>query len=731
MIESSKELLVSTSISQKLILQLHTLKEQAENWIVKAKDLIDLPIQLDDSNKEFDVELYEEKLPTFGEFQILVKEAEEDADLVRLNLNPYLDKLQKVITNADNWLESYKQLFPDELTEQQNQSPFFDQIEDLFNSGKVLGCKINQLSKLYTVYSTFKNWREKLHKLFLKKNSIYTIFSILLPRTKNSVPSSVDLVNMSSKVLYQQLKKIYYQQNVKDNKIDWFKKQLDSKMSRESIEKAYKDAVRNEEICMKEIREKNLIKLHSTINQSDTNQTTSLATTSEKLTDLETEEDILDKNFDIKKKKFCICGKKPSDWMIQCQLCQEYYHAKNCLKMIRKTNSSQTNGADSQQDVEKENSFFLCVLCGRSKRPNLDLVINLSDQLNNQKIRILENELLRCLIARANAFRYNLQKELNTRPDLKEAYNLVVKAFNGLLGNSNENDSSGLLKKKKTGQQQSNLVKKLNLKINLTEQTKNVLYHLIWDSSLLQVTVSEFKYLWQVYCITNSEFRTSIFIPADKEFTLPITNDYLKYKLNQNESANENGKKRKQLESGNQSNKSTKQDKKQKVKKSTVSNGKSKRDLNSSTNSSSSSESSELCSLNENCLKPSNKAIDWVFCEGCESWIHFCCAGIDSSVDINEIDKFYCTKCLVVKEDDGQMVTDSKDEEKSNQSSQRDKEEDNQANNIEQQVEKPAELDPIEAAKSILSLGFDMGLNNIEPQQQETYLTTPSDTLNE
>jgi len=739
MIESSKELLVSTSISQKLILQLHQLKEQAENWIVKAKDLIDLPVQLDDSNNEFDVELYE-KLPLYGEFQILVKEAEQDPDLVKTNLNPYLDKLQKIITNADDWLESYKNLFPDEMNEQENQSPFFDQIEDLFNTGKMLGCKINQMLKLYSIYVTFKNWREKLHKLFIKKNSIYTLFNILLPRTKNSVPSSVDLVNMSSKNLYQALKKIYFQQNVKDSKIDWFKKQLDAKMSRESIEKAYKDAIRSEEICMKEIREKNLIKLYSSsTNQSDGIEKVSGAiSASEKLTDLETEDDILDMNFDLRKKKFCLCGKKPSDWMIQCQLCQEYYHAKNCLKMVKRSNSnSQTSNTDNsttvttQQDLE--NSFFLCVLCGRSKRPSLDLVINLSEQLNNQKIRILENELLRCVIARANSFRSNLQKELSLRPDLKEAYNLVVKAFTGLLDNSNENDSSATATSKKPmkkagQQQQNNLVKKLNGKINLTDQTKTVLHNLIWDSSLLQVTVNEFKYLWQI-CIINSEFKTSIFVPADKEFTLPIVNDYIKYKLNELEANAENGtasRKRKLDQTiGNQATsnqsttnntKSTKQEKKQKQLKK-ASNGKSKRDLNSSTNSSSSSES-ELCSLNENCLKPSNKAIDWVFCEGCESWLHFTCAGIDSSVNMNEIDKYYCTKC-VEKDNSKQHVTVDNEMmvDKSNQSSL----DNNQTNNNDQLAnDKPT--DELEAAKVILGLGYDISGLNVE--QQETHHTS-------
>ena len=679
MIESSKELLVSTNISQKLILQLHTIKEQAENWIVKAKDLIDLPVQLDDSNHEFDVSTYNE-LPTFGEFQSLVREAEEDADLVKVNLNPYLDKLQKIIASADDWLDAYKQLFPDEPSEA-GQLPFFDQIEDLFNSGKVLGCKMKQMSKLYSIYAVFKNWREKLHKHFIRKNSIYTLLGVLLPRTKSSVPQSVDLVNMSAKVLYQQLKKIYYQQSI--NKIDWFKKQLDSRMGRESFEKAYKEAARSEELCMKEIRERNLIKLHSTVENS-------AQSAGEARTDLETEEDVLDKNFDIKKKKFCVCGKKPADWMISCLLCNEFYH-KSCLKMKKTTQRTSGQLNDSGQDLEKENSFYLCVLCGRSRRPNLDLVINLSEQLTNQKIRILENELLRCLIARANAFRMNLQRELNFRPDLREAYNSVVKSFSG----PRETEAVG------SGQ----------ARFTLSDQTKNVLYNLVWEASLLQVTVSEFKYLWELYCVANPEFRSSIFVTAETtSFTLPTTNSYLDYKLaseanktKQQPVSSPVAEKKRKMSTKSSSKQAAKESKKQKKSTSKTS---SVKDLNSSTNSSSSE--SEVCSLNEKCLRPSHKEIDWIYCEGCEQWLHFTCAGIDSSTEVSKIDKFYCSRCV-----DDEPADESKEED---------------AESSPAKTEPPGgdlEMDSIEAAKSILSLG------NLGRDIEQSNFSSASETLNE
>lgn len=702
MIDSSKELLVSTNISQRLIQQLHSIKDQAENWIMKAKDLIDLPVQLDDSNHEFDVNTYNE-LPTFGEFQSLVREAEEDADLVKVNLNPYLDKLQKLIASADDWLDSYKQLFPDEPTEQ-NQLPFFDQIEDLFNSGKVLGCKMKQMTKLYSIYAVFKNWREKLHKHFIRKNSIYTLLGVLLPRTKASVPSSVDLVNMSSKVLYQQLKKIYYQQST--SKIDWFKKQLDARMSRESFERVYKEAVRSEELCMKEIREKNLIKLHST-NPVEAGGNSA----AEIRTDLETEEDVLDKNFDIRKKKFCVCGKKPADWMISCLLCNEFYH-KSCLKMKKpQRNSGQLN--DSGQDLEKENSFYLCVLCGRSRRPNLELLINLSEQLTNQKIRILENELLRCLIARANGFRMNVQRELNARPDLREAYNSVVKNFSG----PKELDAAASAEAANP------------TRFKLSDQTKQVLYNLVWEGALLQCTVSEFKYLWELYCAANPEFRSSIFVtPETTTFTLPTTSSYLDYKLNSEanktkqqpaaaavQPASTGEKKRKMSAKSNSKQQPVKEAKKQKKANSRAS----VKDLNSSTNSSSSE--SEVCSLNEKCLRPSHKEIDWIYCEGCEQWLHFTCAGIDSSTEVSKIDKFYCSRC--VEDEDGEKEENAGNEDVSGESSPVKSGESNGESNggLLSNV-----MDSIEAAKSILSLG-----NLGRDIEQANYPPAADETLNE
>lgn len=652
MIDLSKELLVSTNISQELILQLLNLKQKAENWISKTKELIDLPEQkqLEEKN-EFDINLYD-KLPIYDEFESLIKEVEDDNDLIKVNLSPHLEKVHGILTNATDWLNSYEKLFPSTEGQSKESLPFFDQIEELFIAGTQLGCKLDQMCKLHSTFKLFKNWREKLMKLFMKKNSIYNLFSILLPRTKSSVPQSIDLVNMSSKLLYLQLKKIYSQQSSKDqSKIDWFKKRLDNKMTRESIEKVYKEAILNEEVCMKQIKERNLIKLHSVTDNDSPSRL------QDKSTDFETEDDICDKDFDLKKKKFCICGKKPSDWMIQCVLCQEYFHAKNCLKMkkiiqVNQLNNGTTVDNTNQDNLDRDNSFFVCLLCNRGKRPNLDLVVNLSDQISSQKLRIMENELLLCIINRANKFRYNLQKELNTRTDLKEAYDLVVKAFNGLLdGNSTANsaqtsanlDNEALIKKKKLGHQ-PNKIKDLN--INLNDQTKNILYNLIWDCSLLQVNLVELKYLWEIYCQANPEFKTSIYVTETSSFVLPITENYVQYKLNEttttttsSNSSTYSGdnKKRKIDQPSKPINSKSKKSKNQKSNQ----NGKSK--------SSNSGSENDICDLNENCLRPRSKNVDWVFCEGCKSWLHFLCCGI-STDEIDKVKEFYCSKCLNEKE---------------------------------------------------------------------------------
>ena len=89
---------------------------------------------------------------------------------------------------------------------------------------------------------------------------------------------------------------------------------------------------------------------------------------------------------------YCFCRHPESGYMLQCGLCNEWYHA-SCLHLPK----------GKQGSVEKD-SRFVCNLCVCTRWPRLDGLVSLLISLKKVPVVITEGLALQCLVERAIAW---------------------------------------------------------------------------------------------------------------------------------------------------------------------------------------------------------------------------------------------------------------------------------------------------------------------------------------
>lgn len=99
----------------------------------------------------------------------------------------------------------------------------------------------------------------------------------------------------------------------------------------------------------------------------------------------------------IEEVKFCLCRKTASGFMLQCELCKDWFHGA-CVP-LPKTGSQKKAGVGWQSN--SKDSKFLCPLCQRSRRPRLETILSLLVSLQKLPVRLPEGEALQCLTERA------------------------------------------------------------------------------------------------------------------------------------------------------------------------------------------------------------------------------------------------------------------------------------------------------------------------------------------
>lgn len=109
----------------------------------------------------------------------------------------------------------------------------------------------------------------------------------------------------------------------------------------------------------------------------------------------------------IEEVKFCICRKIASGFMLQCELCKDWFHS-TCVPLPK--TGTQKKGLGWQTKEVK----FLCPLCMRSRRPRLETILSLLVSLQKLSVRLPEGDALQCLTERAMSWQDRARQALAT-----------------------------------------------------------------------------------------------------------------------------------------------------------------------------------------------------------------------------------------------------------------------------------------------------------------------------
>jgi histone demethylase JARID1 len=98
-------------------------------------------------------------------------------------------------------------------------------------------------------------------------------------------------------------------------------------------------------------------------------------------------------------RQFCVCRKTADGYMLQCELCKEWFHS-TCVSLPR-TPSSKSSTKNAQSHETCRTLKYLCPLCHRSRRPRLETILSLLVSLQKLPVRLAEGEALQFLTERA------------------------------------------------------------------------------------------------------------------------------------------------------------------------------------------------------------------------------------------------------------------------------------------------------------------------------------------
>lgn len=96
---------------------------------------------------------------------------------------------------------------------------------------------------------------------------------------------------------------------------------------------------------------------------------------------------------------YCICKRKFTGIMYNCQLCKDWFHS-SCVPLPKNAIRSSKQNAAKAKQLERDVKY-LCTSCCRSRRPRLETILQLLVSLQRLPIRLPEGEALQCLTERA------------------------------------------------------------------------------------------------------------------------------------------------------------------------------------------------------------------------------------------------------------------------------------------------------------------------------------------
>uniref|UniRef100_A0A803TTZ3 Lysine-specific demethylase 5A n=1 Tax=Anolis carolinensis TaxID=28377 RepID=A0A803TTZ3_ANOCA len=282
------------------------------------------------------------------------------------NIPAYLPNvlaLREALQRARDWTAKVEAIQPPRV-------PFGGDGENLSAKGRLIPVRLDALPQVDSQVAAARAWRERTGRTFLKKNSSYTLLQVLSPRTDIGVYGS-------GKNRRKRVKELIEKEKEKELDMESLSELDDGvEETRDTAAVAvFKDREQKEVEAMHVLREANLAKMT-----------------------------MVDR---IEEIKFCICRKTASGFMLQCELCKDWFHS-TCVT-LPKTSSQKKGSSWPAKEVK-----FLCPLCMRSRRPRLETILSLLVSLQKLPVRLPEGEALQCLTERAMSWQDRARQALAT-----------------------------------------------------------------------------------------------------------------------------------------------------------------------------------------------------------------------------------------------------------------------------------------------------------------------------
>uniref|UniRef100_A0A8C5HVP3 [histone H3]-trimethyl-L-lysine(4) demethylase n=1 Tax=Gouania willdenowi TaxID=441366 RepID=A0A8C5HVP3_GOUWI len=471
---------------------------------------------------------------------------------------PYILALREALQKAKDWTSKV------EAIQSGGSYAYLEQLESLLARGRSIPVRLDPLGQVESQVAAARAWRERTARTFLKKNSTYTLLQVLSPRADIGVYGNSKSKRKRVKELMEKERGGFDRDILSD-----LEESLEEVREPSTVVAAFKAKEQKEVEAIHSLRAANLAKMA-----------------------------MADR---IEEVKFCLCRKTASGFMLQCELCKDWFHGA-CVP-LPKTGS-------------QKKSKFLCPLCQRSRRPRLETILSLLVSLQKLPVRLPEGEALQCLTERVMSWQVALL----------------------VLSNIYFSDIGTPRKQpRKTPLVPRSLEPPV---LELSSQAKAQLEELMMLGDLLEVSLDETQHIWRILQATH---------PPSEERFLQVMEKPLKIKMKDSEK-----KRKRKLERADLSSKSKKKklklniDKSRDIKQFAKRIRKEKKilDIPSKYDWSGAEDSNDenaVCA-SKNCQRPCKDKVDWVQCDGgCDEWFHQICVGV--SCEMAENEDYICMDC--------------------------------------------------------------------------------------
>ncbi|XP_060928394.1 lysine-specific demethylase 5A [Limanda limanda] len=280
---------------------------------------------------------------------------------------PNILALREALQKAKEWTSKV------EAIQSGSSYAYLEQLESLLARGRSIPVRLDPLTQVESQVAAARSWRERTGRTFLKKNSTYTLHQVLSPRVDIGIYGNSKSKRKRVKELMEKERGGFDPDALSD-----LEESLEEVREPSTVVAAFKSKEQKEVEAIHSLRAANLAKMA-----------------------------MADR---IEEVKFCLCRKTASGFMLQCELCKDWFHGA-CVP-LPKTGTQKKVGVGWQSN--SKDSKFLCPLCQRSRRPRLETILSLLVSLQKLPVRLPEGEALQCLTERAMSWQDQARQSLAT-----------------------------------------------------------------------------------------------------------------------------------------------------------------------------------------------------------------------------------------------------------------------------------------------------------------------------